>query len=253
MFESINKYLQFQKKEIRDIIITALIIGFIFSFKNWGVISFDLGIGLTNWFGMILVALLALLVHIVVQKIVAIRKGYTVRYKMWIIGMLIGLYFCFISGGSWIFFLPGGIIFSAIAHKRLKYKQPAYQQRDAAFVSFFGPLSNILLAFIFHLLILSGVSNLLIEKAVFLNIFLAVYTILPLPQLEALFGKLKIGKPANLDGFTILYYSRAFYIFALLFIILLALTIHYPNAWLSLLLALVIAGIISLFYFIKSA
>ena len=97
-----------------------------------------------------LIALLALLVHLCVQKFFAIRRGYTIKYKMWIVGLLVGVYFCFISNGSWIFFLPGGIIFTAIAHKRLKYKQPAYMQKDAAFVSFFGPLSNILLAFIFH-------------------------------------------------------------------------------------------------------
>ncbi|MCK4669875.1 MAG: hypothetical protein KAT43_01635 [Nanoarchaeota archaeon] len=252
MRHTINKYLKFEKREIFDILITVIIIGFIFSFKKWGTATFALDVGLINWFGMGLIALLALLVHLCVQKFFAIRRGYTIKYKMWIIGLLIGVYFCFISNGSWIFFLPGGIIFTAIAHKRLKYKQPAYMQKDAAFVSFFGPLSNILLAFIFHLIASAGITNILIQKAIILNIFFAIYTILPIPQIEALFGKLKIKEAANMDGFAILYFSRPRYLFALAFIILLALSLQHFTSWIALLLSLIIAAVIALAYFLKT-
>ncbi|MBW3011187.1 hypothetical protein KY326_03145 [Candidatus Woesearchaeota archaeon] len=252
MLYSINKYLRFEKKEVFDIIVTVVRLCFIFSFKTWGTAYFDVGIGLTNWFGMSLVAVLALLVHIVVQKLFAIKKGYTIRYKMWLIGLLVGVYFCFISNGSWIFFLPGGIIFSIIAHKRLRYKQPSIQQKDVAYVSFFGPFANILLALIFHIIVSSGVSNTLLEKAIPMNIFFAIYTLLPIPQLEAMFSKLKMKEAANLDGFAIIYFSRPLYVFALALIILLALSLQEFGSLISIVLSFVIAVIIALAYFLKS-
>jgi hypothetical protein len=102
---------------------------------------------------------------------------------------------------------------------------------------------------LFRALFTGGATNLLIEKAVILNVALAIYTILPIPQLEALVPKLHFKETANLNGYEILYYSRSVYLFALVFIVALAVLLFITNIIFALLIALILAAIIAFLFF----
>jgi hypothetical protein len=245
----LKNYLKFEKKEIRDILVTAFCLGFILSFKNWGGAYFDIGVGLKNLIGMFLVALFCMLVAIFVQKLIAIKIGYKAKYKMWILGLLIGVYICFISDGDWYLLLPGGMIISTLELHRIAKHRKMLRLRDKSLILFFGPFTFIVLAYLFRAFFIAGATNLLVERAIILNMALAIYTILPIPQLEALVPRLHFKETANLNGFEIFYWSKTVYIFSLLFIIVLASMLFWTNIISALFVAAILAAIMALIYF----
>jgi len=245
----LKNHLTFEKKEIRDILITAVCLGFILSFKHWGGAYFDIVVGLKNFVGMFLVALFSILIAIFVQKLISIKTGYKAKYKAWLLGLLIGLYICFISDGDWYLFLPGGIIISSIELHRIAKHRKMLRLRDKAFILFFGPFTFIVLAYLFRAFFISGASNLLVERAVILNMALAVYTILPIPQIEALFPRLHFKETANLNGFEIFYWSKTVYVFSFLFIIVMTSMLFWTNIISAMFVAGVLAIVMALIYF----
>src|SRR4030042_1348365 len=99
----IKEYFRFEKKEVTGIIISILIIAFIVSFKNWGTDKFDVISGINNFFSAILIVALAYIVHISVQKIYALKMGYTADFTYSLYGLIIGLVICFASNGFLFF------------------------------------------------------------------------------------------------------------------------------------------------------
>ena len=61
LWDKIKRYYKFTPSEIRDFIISVIIISFIISFKEWGGEKFNLMVGLFNWFNAALISVLALI------------------------------------------------------------------------------------------------------------------------------------------------------------------------------------------------
>jgi len=62
LIDKIKKYYKFTSYELRGLIISILVVGFIISFKEWGRTSFDFGIGVYNLFNAILIVALSILI-----------------------------------------------------------------------------------------------------------------------------------------------------------------------------------------------
>ncbi|MBW3017058.1 hypothetical protein KY316_01695 [Candidatus Woesearchaeota archaeon] len=236
LFHNIKEYFSFEKKEIKHIFINVVVLGFIFSFTEWGVETFDFRYGLISLFNASLVVLLSLLIRLFVQKVVSISKGYKATYSAWPLGLGLGLLAAVLTNGRAPFFaVPGVIAFSLIERLRVGKPRQWKMLSEEALVSFTGIFTSLLLAFFFKWVSLAT-SNILIAKLVVVNLWLAVTSVLPIPKLE---------------GFRIFYYSRTLSIFAMVFVIGSAAMLSYLTFGKALLVSGIAGAAIAVTYFIR--
>jgi Zn-dependent protease len=159
--------LKFTSSEIRDIIISMVVISFIFAYVLRGgnlinTISFMPATFLMVGLGFMF--------HELAHKYVAIRYGYWAEYKMWIQGLIFALAIVFLTGFAFI--APGAV-----------YIHGNYiKTSENGKISLAGPSTNIILALLF-LLFAPLFSGLEIMRFAILgaivNSFLAVFNLIP--------------------------------------------------------------------------
>ena len=198
--ERIKKYFGFSKDEIKSLTIVILLIGFIVGFNDGRENNVIDTFYAFNMLSSILIVALTVLVHISAQRIVGLQAGFKTQFKVWWYGIAFGLIASFISKGNVWILLPGGIFVLMLEKHRLGKFRYGLNYWPIGLTSFTGPLANILLALFFRVLsnidVLS--SNVLLEKAILVNVAYALYTYLPIPPL---------------DGFALFYASRLTFVF----------------------------------------
>jgi hypothetical protein len=216
-----KKYLKFDKKEIRNLIISAIVIAFIVSFNEWGEgKTAELSVGLFNLSISFIITLAALLLFMFFCKGAAIKRGYSATLSMSNPMILISIMIAFFSYGTVWFFPFFGI---TVEHnKQLRLGMFRYQMnlKEIAFASFAGPFFLLLSAFILRWIFGTGS---LMELVVKIFIAIAVYTMLPLPKT---------------NGMNIFFNSRPKYFMYLGVVIGLALSVLFVD---NFLLALLVA------------
>lgn len=228
-----QKYFTFSAQEIRSLILTIIVIGFIFSFKEWGVEKFDLLIGLKNFVNASLIVGLAFFVHEAVHRYFALKVGLKAEYKAWTFGLILGIILIFISEGNLIFLAPGGIVISMLPGLRLGHFRYQMSYITMGWIAVSGPLANIALAIFFKMLSALPLNPLLIEKAIFINVWLAVFNMLPIPPL---------------DGSKMMYASRFTYVLLLGFVVGVGALLLWTNVLLSLLGGIAFALLVLFLY-----
>jgi len=234
--DKIKNYFKFSKEETKALVISILVLTFIVGFNDRSS-SFVLANWLRNFFIILIVIALSVLVHVSSQKIAGLYLGFNVEYQLWWIGIIIGLVFSIISKGRlWLLF-PGGILIHHLAAHRLGYFRYGTNILSMSWISVFGPLSNILLGAFFKTLQLwfnLFPNSTLIDQIFKINLIYALCTLIPIPPL---------------DGAKVFFHSRLIFAFAFgtLFGYLLLLAFHIY----SFIGALVIGIIIWLVYYIK--
>jgi hypothetical protein len=202
----IKRYFKFTPLELRSLIIAILVVAFIISFREWGGASFNLRVGLFNYFNAILIVALSFLVHISVQRLWSLGTGYRLEWKMWSFGLLFGLIMVFLTNGIFWVILPGGLIVHHLAGHRLGWFRYGINYWAIGMIAVTGPVATILLAALFK-----GISGFvftsLVQKVITFNIIYALYSIIPIPPL---------------DGSRTFYGSRMLYAFSTAFIIIAA-------------------------------
>jgi hypothetical protein len=192
LFERVKTYLSFGKQESLDILISAIIIGFIFAFREWSI---------TNLITAVLMAGLSILFHVTCQKIAGLKVGFKVDYKIWWYGILASLMLAFVSNGKfWWLILPGGISFSLLAGLRLGRYRYGMNYLPMGIVGLIGPISSIVLATVFKNIDIwfMASSSVLFDNIFKFNLAYAVCQMLPIPPL---------------DGHYLVYASRLWYAF----------------------------------------
>ncbi len=167
----------FSKNEIKQAIMSILIIAFIWSFNKWGTTTFNYVEGLKNFALGGTFAFAGIVFSQVGQRIVAVYYGYDPVYEYGMLGLMIGLVVTFASRGVLIFFLPGAINIRHLAASRLGEFRYYTNDWEWAKVGFMGPFMNILFAVI--LSFFRG--NRILEQLILMNIFFAFYALVPLP------------------------------------------------------------------------
>jgi len=245
------KNFQLTKKEILHLLAATLILGFIFSFREWGTTSFDLIAGLTNWMLATILVAIALLIHEYAHKLVAKRYSATTEFKLWSmrrygwkqsaklnkdfpLGILISLFVAFLSNGKLIIAALESSEIEENAIQRSRKRFPHLTQVETALIALAGPLASALLALLLKGL---GTSNPVIAKAILINALIAVYALLPLP---------------GLDGIKIAASSIAFYIFIAVVIGGAMLLMAYMSPLLALIIALALASVAAVLYLYRT-
>ncbi len=226
-----EKYCSTGRYEAFGLVVSIALIAFMFSFRQWGTETFNLGLGLSNLIAALFISAIAVLVHVYAQKAVAISKGYHPHYRMTPYHLLAGVILTFISRG-YLFFMPvGAISMQHLAKLRVGKFWYGFNFGDLSRVSLAGPLANIALALIARLL--SGEPTGMLEAFIRLNILLAVFSMFPIPPL---------------NGASILFQSRVLYVFSAAFIVAVGLLIQFANPFVTILGALVLAAAAWLFF-----
>ena len=224
-----------KKEEIKAIIISILILGFVVGFDD-GKPVFNL----LDWFSNLIIVLIivavSFLAHITIQKIQALEWGFKLEYKLWWYGLIIALAAAFFSRGKIWLLIPGGIFLHIMPVHRLGWFRYRTNMMVNGVVALLGPLTNVALALICRGLLIFMPGNTVLYNGIFVNLWMAVFTMLPIPPL---------------DGSRVFFFSRLNYVLIVGSIFGLALLLKFTNIniLVLILLSLIVGVIIWAIYF----
>jgi Zn-dependent protease len=169
---------RFTKKEIRDLIISFIVIalGFTILYSN-GDYSH---IGLV--FPVVMIGVgLGFIFHELGHKFVAMHYGYYAEYELWPTGLIIALISSFFG---FIFAAPGAVVIYS----------NGMEEKTNGLISIAGPLVNIALGLIFFIILgslgdfiyteVGAIVYLICVLGTRINFFLAAFNLLPIPPLD---------------------------------------------------------------------
>ena len=166
-------------KERNDLIISWLTISFAFAWIGTGILS-QTGIEkfITNFLILLVAVGTGFIFHELAHKYVAIHYGANAEFRAWRQGLLLAIGLAIFTNGTFVFAAPGAVY---VYGKNITVKQNGH-------ISLAGPLTNILIAIIFWLLLiifnptklLGGILNTTIN----INFFLAAFNMLPIFPLD---------------------------------------------------------------------
>lgn len=177
---------KFSKEEIKDIVISTLALGFIFTWNAKLFFGNPAAFFLTALITTAIVAL-SFIPHELMHKYSANKFHCHARYEMWKTGLLIALALAIISNGSFVFAAPGAVVIYTSYYSHRGLEQVGLSSRQNAVISAAGPLTNIAIAAAFFaLLYLSPTSGYIsiYLTIIKINAFLAMFNLIPLPPLD---------------------------------------------------------------------
>lgn len=205
---SLKQYFKFSRKEMNEIFWTSLAFAFILTFRKWGSgKNVDLASGLTNLGLALLFVLIAMFAHVSLQKVVAIRLGYTATYSFWLNGLLLCVLLTFLSVGYIVFILPGAVMLQHTPLIRLGKYRFGPNLKDIARVGLAGSMSHVVLIMVIGLFYFYGGHNEWLFAFIIINLFLAVYSLLPVPKID-----LPTKMDAGSDGLSMFFFSRTMFV-----------------------------------------
>jgi len=243
---SLKQHFAFSNTEIRQIFWTSLAFGFILSFRKWGSgKEVDLLAGVGNWLLALLFVAMAMIAHVSLQKIVAIKLGYTATYSYWLNGILLSVLLAFMSMGVIWFILPGSVMIAHTPGIRLGKFRYGLNLKDIARVALAGTIAHILLVMVIGIFYFAFGRSELLQAFILVNLLLAVYSLLPIPKID-----IPTKMDAGSDGLGMFFFSRTLYVLVLAtvvcFAILSFLATTYAGLWwlfiISFILGCIIAG-----------
>lgn len=201
----VEKRWSFSKKELERLLITALVSAFSITLVRgwtlkesvagtdevikWGVFELIRGTSVVHYVSNLVIIFLALflflVIHFSIQKLVALKLGYSSEYKYWVNGMIFGVVICFFSYGYVPLFFPGALYYDIIPKLRMGVFRGGVKHKDLGMIAFAGPLSNIIIVGILAPLYLASKSPFLYSMVV-LNLLIALWSLLPIPTFEKL-------------------------------------------------------------------
>lgn len=220
------------KEELKQTFITVGMIAFVWSFDDWGGDKFNLFIGLFNTLISAIFALICIIFNQIGQRLVSTYYGYDPVYEYGVMGLMLAIVVTFASRGLLIFFLPGGINLRHLTASRLGEFRYYTNDWEWAKVGFMGPFMNMFLA----ILLSPFKSNFWVSQLILMNIFFAVYALIPLPQ--------------NL-GLYLFYPHIHFWTFTVGFVAATAATVYFLPPYISLIFGFIAAAVLMNWHFNK--
>lgn len=197
--DKVKRYFKFSIEEKRDFLIAVIVVGFIYSFRDWGLgEQIDVGAGFANFILTTIIVALALFVHAAMQRLHALRLGYKPEFIIWSYGLIGSVLVCLLTNGVAVIPLYGGSAIHMMEKHRLGHFRYGLNMVNLGLVAFTGPLSNLLFAYIIKIINI-GVQSAFLEKMILINLLIAVWTMLPIPPV--------------IDGVKVFFWSRMSYAF----------------------------------------
>jgi len=231
----LRKYYRFSGSELGGLIITILCLSLIIGAGFDTGAEFDFSLWLFNLFNSMIIVTLSLLVHETAHRLYALAIGYAVETEIFLYGLLGGIVLSIMTYGKLPFLPAGTIRVKMLEGQRLGYFRYHLNVFSIGIIALMGPLSNLVLAIFFKAL--SFIQGPLIEKAIFINIVLAVTNILPLPFM---------------DGGSVMYGSRPLYALTAGMIVSCSLLIFFTPVLIAVLGSLALGiGCLMIYFFVS--
>jgi len=233
--DKVRRYYPFTFLEIRNIMITIILIGFMYGFND-GRPKFETIPYFYNMLVSMGVAAITVLVFVSGQRFAGISAGYRVEFQMWWPGMVVALIITFIARG-WIWIpIAGGMLLHHMSGHRLGFFRYGLNMLDNGIIASCGPLACVVYATIVkQIAVWTNLASLpIINKMYWFALVFAVVNMLPIPPLA---------------GSKLMYNSRAPYVFIFAFILAYA-VMAYFNLF-SWILALILAFVLWVLYYIR--
>jgi Zn-dependent protease len=159
--------------EVRDLLISAAALGFIFTFGKWSLVNFFLSIAVVGP---------ALILHELAHKFVAQKYDLVAAYVMWPTGIALALLISLITQGNMIFAAMGAVMIVPVYHTRLGYKMVGLTSAEMGKISIAGPLTNLGLAIVSYILMPFNPGFFFMSANI--NCWIALFNCLPVPPLD---------------------------------------------------------------------
>jgi hypothetical protein len=233
--DKVKKYAPFSILEARNIILTILVIGFMYGFND-GQKDFNISFYAYNMTVSMGIAAVTTLVFLIGQRLAGLSAGYRVEFLMWWPGLIVALIISFITRGYIWIPLAGGMFLHHMPGHRLGFFRYGTNMLDNGIIATSGPLACVLFATILkqiHLWFNIFPEGIITQIFWFCLIF-AWVNMLPIPPLA---------------GSKMMYHSRLTYSFLFGFISTYALLAYFELfSWI---LGLIGATIIWITYYLK--
>jgi len=191
----INGYkMKFSKNEWKYILIISIVLGFVFSFKEWGPGKTpDITIGIKNWIISIILVIIAFSIHNIAHKIIAKQHSATSELDLWRInykkiihrskplalGNILAVLLSILSNGSIKFSALESQNIKCNLEERLGRKFKHLKEIEIAYIALAGPVINLFLALLFK-----AFNNPVFDKFILINYSIAIYSLIPFNKLD---------------------------------------------------------------------
>jgi len=163
----------FSTEEIRDIIISTIALGIIFSIGP--------GFSFAEAAMITVIVALSFIPHELAHKFVAVHYKCFAQYEMWRNGLIMALILAIATNGNFVFAAPGAVVIYTVFQSRHGLHQIVLSPKQNGLISIAGPLTNISIALLFFIF---APDFMLTKNIVHINIFLAAFNLLPIPPLD---------------------------------------------------------------------
>lgn len=233
--DRIKRYFPFQKDEMRNIIATILVIGFMYGFNDNSK-TFELLNWTYNLIVSIAISAITIIVFVVGQRLVGIYNGYRIEFQMWWPGLILALIVTFISRGYVWIPIAGGMLVHFHKGHRLGYFRYGLNMLSTGLTAAAGPFACIIFATVIKQIniMITATTLPIIDKLYWFSLIFALVNMLPIPPLA---------------GSKLLFNSRLPYVF--IFSFMLAYTVLAYFKFYSWIIGLIIAFALWLLFYVK--
>ncbi|MBW2972560.1 hypothetical protein KY359_05990 [Candidatus Woesearchaeota archaeon] len=231
--DKVKRYYPLESFEKRGLIVTLIILSFIFSFRDWGIERFDWTMGIQNLLITLILVALVLAVREIAHKTIAVWLGYKSQYKGWLLGLVVGLVVAFVSNGYLLFIAPGRMEITHLPIHRLGKGYYELNMKHLGWIAMAGPVATMLLAVLFKSLSVTSAAP-VFHKAMMISIWIALFDMIPIP-------------PFN--GSRTFFGSRFIYVFVLGALIGTAAMLFYLSGIVPIIGGIVLGGLVLLVFF----
>jgi hypothetical protein len=233
--DKVQRYYPFTFLEFRNIVITILLIGFMYGFDD-GRKTFDLIPYAYNMLVCMAIAAITMIVFLTGQRLAGLTAGYRVEFQMWWPGLILALMICFITRGYFWIPIAGGMLLHHMSAHRLGFFRYGLNMLDNGVIASSGPLACVIFATILKQISIMtvGVPIPIVEKIYWFTLVFALVNMLPIPPLA---------------GSKLMYHSRLAYafIFSFMLVYVILAAVHFYS-WI---IALIGAFVLWLAFYIR--
>jgi hypothetical protein len=185
--QRIKKFYRFDSEEIKGLIISVLVLAFIWAYND-GNETFNFIRWFRNYILAFLMMGIALFVNISAQKIMGIKYGFYVEYKVWLNGLIAGIIVTLLTNGFFPLLIPGGIVLMHLSRLRIGEFRYGLNLVESSYTVIAGSYSNFLIAMFVKALVWQfiGIESKIVDDFFKINLLLAVYMLLPINPLPGI-------------------------------------------------------------------
>lgn len=180
-----------EESEFKWLAITTLVLGFCFSFRDWGEPIFNFGTGIRNFIITTILVLISILIHEYAHKKSAEKFDAEIRFRTWSTLLFAALAITILTNGYVVFAAVWVVSITTQHIYRPRHQYPHLGPWESARIAASGPLTNFIIGLLAAVLAI-GTGSYIWNQLMFINLTLAMFNVFPF--FRAMFAPFMGGK-----------------------------------------------------------